>query len=132
MTEGTNKPLASAPVDCIIMRLDAANEFIESIASHGGRFFEYVHDDGRQVAHFKRATGAISFSGTSGDDSGSMSAGTERGKDFTTEERCIRWLASWWSTSKLASNCVAVGLTANTGDTVTKWIPLLKRESGLV
>jgi hypothetical protein len=36
------------------MRLDAANEFIGSIASHGRRFFEYVHDDGRQVAQFRR------------------------------------------------------------------------------
>jgi hypothetical protein len=45
---------SATPVDCIVMRLDAANEFIESIASHGRRFFEYVHDDGRQVAHFRR------------------------------------------------------------------------------
>lgn len=42
------------PVHAIVMRLDAANDFVEAIASNGRRFFEYVHDDGREVARFKR------------------------------------------------------------------------------
>jgi len=49
-----NEKTETARVEPIVMRIDAANEFIESIASHGRRFFEYVHHDGRQVAHFRR------------------------------------------------------------------------------
>lgn len=48
--------------DCIVARLDAANEFIKSIASHGRRFFEFMHEDGRQVAYFRRSqSGHIFF-----------------------------------------------------------------------
>lgn len=50
----TENATTGTPVEPLVMRLDAANEFIESIASHGRRFFEYVHDDCRQVARFKR------------------------------------------------------------------------------
>lgn len=57
----SNKPLAGEPVETIVMRIDAANKFIESIASHGRRFFEYVHNDGRQVAYFRRGVGGHIF-----------------------------------------------------------------------
>jgi hypothetical protein len=34
-------------------RIAQANEFIRCIASHGRRFFEYVHPDRTEVAHFR-------------------------------------------------------------------------------
>lgn len=41
-------------LDRLVMRLNAANSFIEVIASNGQKFFAFTHPEGREVAKFRR------------------------------------------------------------------------------